>query len=313
MKFQNMLVFQDSVIPCFSIQERQILRLRKHYPDAKIQWVHDEPSFLSALPQAEIALTWKFESEWFQSAPCLKRIATPAAGHDFFPDVIPPTVQVRHGTFHGPIMAETLVGMMLAFNRGILIAQQQQFAGNLWPRSELYGSRLLMGTHAVILGFGHIGRCFGRLLKAFGVRITGVKRTPLDHMPEGFSSEDRVVTVDALSEVLPTADHLILILPNDTGTDRLVDQKILDRLPPHAVVYNLGRGNCIDEQALADALKSGKIRGACLDVFAKEPFTADSPLAENLPGLFRMPHASAFSMKYMDLFLDEVIEWIDKE
>lgn len=313
MKFQNMLVFQDSVIPCFSIQERQILRLREHYPNATIRWAHDEASFLSALPSAEIALTWKFESGWFDRAPLLKRIATPAAGRDFFPDQIPSNVRVRHGTFHGPLMAETLVGMMLAFNRGILIAQRQQLAGDLWPRPELYGARLLMGTHAVILGFGHIGRCFGRLLKPFGVRVTGVKRTPLKEMPEGFLSEDRVVTVEALPEVLPAADHLILILPNDTGTDRMVGEKMLAMLPSHAVVYNLGRGNCIDEQALANALKAGQIRGACLDVFAKEPFTADSPLAENLPGLFRMPHASAFSMKYMDCFLDEVIEWIDRE
>ena len=310
MKFHRMVVFQDSSIPYFSIQARQIQRLCDHDPSSEILWVHDEPSFLAALPEAEVVLSWHFDAQWFSLAPRLTRLATPAAGHDYFPQTLPPGVLVHHGTFHGPIMAETLVGMMLAFNRGILTAHQKQLSGDLWPRLALPDVRLLWGTHAVIIGFGHIGQCFGRLLKAFGVRVTGIKRTPAP-LPQGFSPEDRILTAGSLTEVLPTADHLILILPNDTGTDRLLDRDLLARLPAHAVIYNLGRGNCIDEQSLADALKARRIRGACLDVFAEEPLTARSPLAENLPGLFRMPHASAFSMKYMDLFIDEVIAWID--
>lgn len=309
MNFQTMSVFQEGKIPCFTIDERHIARLRETYPNAEIVWCRDEASFLQVLPRTEVALTWRFRQDWFGRAPNLRRIATPAAGHDFFPVTFPPGVRVHYGTFHGPLMAETLLGLMLAFNRRILDAYRHQLAGELWPRSALFEARLLRGTHAVIVGFGHIGVTCGRLLKAFGVRVTGVKRTPAA-LPDGFGPEDRVVTAGQLDDVLPTADHLILILPSDTGTDRMFDAARLALLPRHAVVYNLGRGNCLDEAALAAALKSGALRGACLDVFKTEPLTADSPLAENLPGLIRLPHSSAFADIYMDRFLDEVTQWL---
>jgi phosphoglycerate dehydrogenase-like enzyme len=77
------------------------------------------------------------------------------------------------------------------------------------------------------------------------------------------------------------------------------------------VIYNFGRGNSIDEAALAEALRSGSIAGACLDVFAVEPLPETSPLAdETLPGLVRMPHASAYCECYIDRCLDEFIEWL---
>ncbi|MBQ9430535.1 MAG: D-2-hydroxyacid dehydrogenase [Kiritimatiellae bacterium] len=310
MNFKKMTVFQESAIPYFTIREEHIHRLRGIYPGKIVAWCRNIDDFLRELPDSEVALTWEFRQEWFDHAPALRRIATPAAGRDFFPIVPPPTVAVRHGTFHGPLMGETLLGMMLAFNRGILSAHRYQLEDRLWPRAELDSSRLICGTHAVILGFGAIGQTFGRMLKPFGIRITGVKRKPMPSAPDWFTADDRVLTADRLDEALPEADHLIVILPNDTGTDRIVNADRIARLPRHAVIYNLGRGNSIDEAALAEALQTGRIRGACLDVFAQEPLTAASPLAKNLPGLFRMPHASAFSYVYMDRFIDEVVQWL---
>ena len=309
MTVHTLVVFQENAIPFFAIKDRHLARLRATYPAAEVSWCRDEASFLEALPCADVAVTWAFRQEWFNHAPRLRRIATPAAGRDFFPITPPASVQVRHGTFHGPIMAETLLGMMLAFNRGLYDAYRDQLAGGLWPRDQLYHLRLLAGSHAVILGFGHVGIACGQLLKAFQVRVTGVKRTPIS-LPDGFGPEDRVVTMERLDEVLAEADHLILVLPNDTGTDRLIDAARLARLPQHAVIYNLGRGNCIDETALAEALQTRRLRGACLDVFAQEPLTAASPLAGNLPGLYRLPHASAFAEIYMDRFVDEVVAWL---
>ena len=82
-------------------------------------------------------------------------------------------------------------------------------------------------------------------------------------------------------------------------------------MPENATVYNLGRGNSIDEEALAEALRTGSISGACLDVFAHEPLDENSPLADkSIPGLLRMPHASAFCNEYIDRFLDEFLDWL---
>ncbi len=313
MKFESITVYQESSVPFFCMKERHIGRLRTAYPKAKVIWCRTEAAFVRELPRVQVAVTWAFRQEWFARAPALRCVISSAAGRDFFPITPPPHVVVRHGTFHGPLMAETVLGLLLAFNRGILLAYRRQIEGELWPREELFDNmRLLRGSHAVIVGFGHIGTAIGRLLRPFGVRVTGVRRTPQTRRPSWFGKNDELVTLDRLDEVLPEADHLILVLPSDTGTDRMFDAARLALLPRHAAVYNVGRGNCIDESALAQALKTGALRGACLDVFAQEPLTKDSPLAKDLPGLVRLPHSSAFAEEYMDRFLDEVIGWLDK-
>ena len=313
MKVDSIVVYQEASVPCFCMRKEQIARLRQAFPAARVTWCRSERACLRALPQAQIAVTWAFRQAWFERAPRLRAILSSAAGRDLSPLDPPPGVKVRYGTFHGPLMAETVLGMMLAFERGLFTAYAHQLRGDLWPRSALYGTvRLLRGSHAVIVGFGHIGKAIGRQLKPFGVRVTGLRRTPSARRPPWFGRDDRQLAADQLDAVLPEADHLILVLPSDTGTDRLIDAARLARLPRHAVLYNVGRGNCIDEAALARALQNGELRGACLDVFAREPLTPDSPLAADLPGLVRMPHASAFADEYMDRFMDEVISWLSQ-
>ncbi|MFA7172141.1 MAG: NAD(P)-dependent oxidoreductase [Kiritimatiellia bacterium] len=305
-------VFQQSRVPFFSVQECHIQRLRASLPAAAVIWCHSRDEFLAALPEAEVALTWRFKQEWFDLAPKLRKIATPAAGRDFFAaSSIPEWIEIKNGTFHGPLMAESVLGLLLAFNRGILTAYRHQLQGELWPDQALLGARLISGTHAVIIGFGKIGQHVGRMLKHFNIRVTGIRRTPAVNLPAWFESGDSVQPPACLQRVLAHADHVIMLLPSDTGTDHFLGEREFECMPAHAVVYNFGRGNSIDEVALAKALRAGSIRGACLDVFQQEPLTAESPLAdENLPGLVRMPHASAFSEVYIERFIDECIEWL---
>lgn len=304
------VIFQESQVPCFRVRARHVARVRAAFPEARVTWCRTKGAFVRALPQAEAALTWAFRQEWFALAPRLRRIATPAAGRDFFKLEPPPGVRVRYSTFHGPVMAETVLGLMLGVNRGLFEAYRRQLGGELWPRAALNEVRLLEGSHAVIVGFGHIGQTIGRRLKPFGVRVTGVRRTVPPRRPAWLRAGDAVVALDGLDAALRAADHVILALPSDTGTDGLFDARRLSRLPRHAVLYNVGRGNCVDEGALARALAAGRLRGACLDVFAREPLEASSPLAAELPGLVRLPHASAFTASYIDRFLDEAVTWL---
>ncbi len=259
------------------------------------------------LPRARVALTWVFEQEWLELAPRLEWIATPSAGRDYF-QARRPGLDVTYGSFHGRIIGETVAAMLLAENRGLLAAARAQAAGDPWPRAAIAGGmRLLAGTHAAIVGFGHIGGWIGGFLKPFGVRLTGLRRHPRSApRPDYFAAGDRVVGMERLDALLPEVDHLILALPGDTGADNLFDIRRLALLKRGAALYNIGRGNAVNEAAVARALRGGRLRAAWLDVFRQEPLPADAPL-RRAPNLLVLPHASAIAPEYLDLFLDEFI------
>lgn len=293
-------------IPCWRFQPRHRAQLQAALPEATLAVCHDSDSFVEALKTADIALVWRFTQAWLDSAPALTWIATPAAGRDYFELTPRENLTLTYGTFHGELMGETVLAMLLAQCRGVIDAVRLQ-GTHQWPRENLAATmRPLRGSHLVILGFGRIGAWIGRLAKGFGVRLTGIRRqaaTP----PDYFDGADRVVGPDALDTVLPTADHLVLALPGGAETTHMLDERRLALLPVHAVVYNVGRGNAIDEAALATALRAKRLAGACLDVFAEEPLPAHSPL-RSTPRVMLMPHASALSPNYLDLFLNEFIE-----
>ena len=296
-------------ISCWEITAEQVARLRRSLPDDTIVRCATETEFLEALPHAEGALVWEFGRERLERAPHLRWIATPAAGREWIDIGADSGVEVFHGSYHGELIGETVLAMMLAQARGVLKASRLQ-TRRPWPRVALERhSRPLRGSHLVIVGFGNIGRWIARLAKPFGVRITGVRRHAAQESAGELDGAERIVAVSELDRVLPLADHLVVCLPGTADTDHLIDARRLSLLPPTACVYNVGRGNAIDEAALTELLRSGRIAGAGLDVFEKEPLAKDSPL-RSLPNVLVMPHAAALSPNYLDLFLDEFTERI---
>ena len=260
---------------------------------ADITVVRNERAFLKALPSATHAIVWEFKKEWFARARSLRVLATPAAGRELLPTdaEMPPGVVRVNGAFHGAIMSETVVACLFAHARGLYRAYDWQRAGVLWPRSELSPfCSLVAGTKAVILGYGKVGHAIGAKLEALGVSVAGIRRA----------------NFTALKPALKTADWLIMALPSDTGTDNLVDASVLRAMKRSAVLVNVGRGNAVDEAALAKALRSRRLAAAYLDVFKREPLTPASPLAADIPGLVRIPHGSAFAPEYLPLFFREL-------
>jgi len=295
-------------LPCFEITADQIDRLRGRLPEAEIVVARDEAPFLELLPDARVAVVWRFEQDWIERAAKLEWIITPAAGRDYFHVTPPAHVDLEYCSFHGEIIAETVIGMLLSHCRG-LTATERLGREHAWPRRELsLRMRPLRGSHVVIVGFGNIGRWIGRLLKPFGVSITGVRRTiPEDALPEFFDENDSVVKLEELDDRLPHADYVVVALPRDPSTDHLIDAGRLSHFSPDAVLVNVGRGNAVDEAALVEALRSRSIAAAYLDVFEIEPLAESSPLRD-CDNAFLMPHASAFSPSYLTLFVDEFAE-----
>lgn len=287
-------------IRAFEPQAEQLARWRARYPQHQLVVAREEAEFLQQLADAEGVLVWRFAAAWYERAPRLRFVATPAAGREKVqPD---PSGRVRavHGSFHGKIMAESLLGMLLFFARRFDLASADQRAVR-YERDQYSPTRRLAGQRALIVGYGALGRECARLLKAVGLHVIGVKRRAgVDAAPA-----DAVHALTELPRLLGEADHVILTLPADTGTDHLFNDAAFAAMRPSAGFYNLGRGNAVDEAALLRALNAGTIAHAFLDVFEREPLPSDSPLwtARNLA---LTPHASAINAEYLDLWVEEL-------
>jgi D-2-hydroxyacid dehydrogenase (NADP+) len=296
----QIVVCLEHRVRAFSVQSEQIARLKQRHPHLDVRLARSEAELLDALPDAEAALVWSFAAAWYARGPRLRFVATPAAGRERVePD---PSGRVRtvHGHFHGKIMAESLLAMMLFFSRKLDVALADQRARR-YAREAYVETRRLSGQRALIVGYGPLGRECARSLKALGMSVVGLKRRP-DGDP---APADAVLGIERLHEELREADHLVLTLPSDTGSDHLIGAPELALLRASAGVYNIGRGNALDEGALVRALERGELAHAFLDVFEREPLPPDSALWTT-KNLALMPHASAISREYLDLWFEEL-------
>ncbi|MDR3077271.1 MAG: hypothetical protein LBV15_00725, partial [Planctomycetota bacterium] len=223
-----------------TLDESGFAKLQREAPDYAWSLAESESEFLTCLPAAEIVLVWRFKREWQEPAARLNLISTPAAGREWLEAAPRPGLEIWFGSFHGVFMAETVAGLMLALSRGIKDSQDYMAEGGVWPRERVaFAMRPLRGSRATILGFGHIGKWIGKLLKPFGVALRGVNRSDLSR-PAYFEADDMVRPLADLDSLLPDTDHLILALPGDSGVDGIVDARRLDLLPRRACVYNVG-------------------------------------------------------------------------
>src|SRR5690606_20624828 len=134
--------------------------------------------------------------------------------------------------------------------------------------------REIAGTTVGVVGLGGVGRAVAWRAAALGMRVLAVRRGS-GGAPENV---ELLRGDDALDTLLARSDHLVLSAPSTPATRGLLDAASIARLRRTAVVVNVGRGDLVDEAALADALAAGHLRGAALDVFTEEPLPADSPL-----------------------------------
>ncbi len=276
--------------------------LGRLFPELEIVRVASQEELERALPEADLAAVWRFPAELYERAPRLRAVLTPSAGNEGTPPDPAGRVPVVHATFHGALMSETLLGLMLFFNRQLRRLLENQ-AARRWEREFLLASQQLRGQHVFIVGYGHIGRACARLLKAFDCRITGMKRSPRDERLD--ADADEIITYAGLPDTLGKADHVVVILPGGAQTDRIITRDHFRAMKRSAYLYNLGRGNCYAEEDLVWALESDLIAGAGLDVFETEPLPPSSRLWE-LPNVVILPHASAIYPGFMDLFFEEL-------
>ena len=208
-----------------------------------------------------------------------------------------------------PAVAQTAVTGLLALARQLpRVAEAQR--RHAWE--PLYGEaepREVEGQAALVVGTGPIGQEIGRLLRAFGLRTTGMRRDPGAGLPPGF---DAVAGFAALPALLPRTDWLVLACPLTETTRGLIDARALSLLPRGAHLVNVSRGGVVEEAALEAALRSGHLAGAFLDVFAQEPLPAESPFW-GLPNTIVSPHSAAASdglpQRVAAIFAENLARW----
>jgi phosphoglycerate dehydrogenase-like enzyme len=204
-----------------------------------------------------------------------------------------PAVVVTGGAgLHDLTVTEHTLALVLAAARrlNLLVRAQQEHRwaaelGGRQPIKEPDNFRTLRDAHVIIWGFGSIATTLAPHLLALGARVTGIARTA------GVRAGVPVVTGAALPDLLPRADVLILLLPATPQTTGIVDAATLALLPPHAWLVNVGRGAPVNEAALLDAVRAGRLGGAALDVFGTEPLPPDSGLWDE-PNIIISPHAA---------------------
>ena len=157
----------------------------------------------------------------------------------------------------------------------------------------------LSGKTLLIVGLGMIGDRLAHLGKAFDMNVIGVRRDPA----QGKGHADEIHALSALGSLLPRADFVALTCPLTPATEKLINAETLGLMKPSAYLINVARGRCADEPALIDALRTGRIAGAGIDVAVEEPLAADSPLWDLRTALIT-PHTGGDTHRYEDSVLD---------
>ena len=181
-------------------------------------------------------------------------------------------------------IAQTVMLYLLALSRDLpgWLEDQRQRRWN--PRSI----RELTGLHLGVVGLGPIGEEVARLGAAMGMKVTGLRRKPRGDEP------CQTLPMEALGELLPQVDALVIAVPLTDSTRDLMDAAAFQALKPGALFVNIARGEVVDEEALVSALRDGRLGGAGLDVFREEPLPEESPLW-TMPNVLITPHSSGTS------------------
>jgi phosphoglycerate dehydrogenase-like enzyme len=239
------------------------------------------------LDRVDVIFAWNFDRPRLRNviprAPRLRWIQSISAGVEdlAFPELrVHGVVLTNAAGVYDPGLAESVLGFLLAFSARIL--EDARLSSGDWPSDRI---ALLRGTTALIVGAGSIGTETGRLLRSVGLRVRGVARTarPPDDVFEA------LVGPDALETELAVADHVVNVLPNTRATRGTFGAPEFAAMKPTAVFVNIGRGATVDQPALIEALRSGAIAGAGLDVFEEEPLPAENPLW-SMPNVLVSPH-----------------------
>jgi phosphoglycerate dehydrogenase-like enzyme len=265
------------------------------------------------LGRAEVAFEfdWERPEELLSRAPRLRWVHATSSG-------IGPLIE-NLGLSGSPLLITNAAGIHAQPLAEFVLLAALHFAKemprlNAWKAErhwERFCGREVLGSRMTLIGLGRVGSRIAELSAALGIQVTGHRRTPGGLAPPGVV---RIVEADGLDAVLPETDLLVIAAPDTPETANLVDRRRLGLLSAGAVVVNVGRGSIVDQAAMIELLRAGRLRGAALDVFETEPLPADSPLWA-MPNVIISPHSASTVVqendRLVDLFIENLHRYLD--
>lgn len=266
------------------------------------------PELLAEAADARVYVGYGVSAEFLRAAPNLEWVHSGAAGvaSSLGPEMLSRPIRFTNSAgIHGPPVAETAIAAILYFARGLDLAVRAQREGR-WGGEEFWGAESPVAELAAsvvgVIGYGGIGRGVAERALALGSRVLALRRRDgKDDGAAGLSGgRIEVCTGDAaLARIAARSDYLVLAAPETAETRGLIGRSLLSAMKPRAVLVNVARGGLVDEDALLDALNSGRLRGAALDVFREEPLPAGHPFFAH-PRVLVTPHVSAATRLYWE-------------
>jgi len=289
---------------------RELLAAR--FPDVEFVYAATAQEVIGALARHDPEVAFSIKHPGFPGSahtpipahPSVRWIQVGGSGFDHLLPWDTARITVTNGAgVLAPYLAESVTGGMLALGCGFLsyVEQQRARQWNPVPFTPLRNRTLL------VVGFGKIGECVARNAKALGMQVLAIRGTPAPH-----PAVDEMHGPDALPGLLARADFVSLHVRLNPATRGMLSREAIAAMKPGAYLVNTSRGPVVDEAALIDALRSGHLAGAYLDVFETEPLSADSPLW-SMPNVLITPHASdnihGWPSRFAALFADNLERW----
>jgi phosphoglycerate dehydrogenase-like enzyme len=282
--------------------KRFVDSLRDQFPRHIFLEAWDRESIRRLLPQADVAFTPFIDRDAFGSATRLRWVQSPAVGVGslMFPELHASSVVITSAKgIRARSIAEHVIGVTIALARRLPIALRAQTA-HRWAQDELEGAEsgvwTLSGRRMLIVGLGSIGLDVARLAVPLGLTVSGIRRRP-DPSSRELPAGVTVHGPDCLPELLATSDVIVLSMPHTPDTREIIGRRELDRVKRGALLINIARGKLVDDAAVVEALRDGRLGGAALDVFTREPLDASSPYWD-LPNVIVTPHTAGAMADY---------------
>lgn len=270
-------------------------RLHRDFPGLQVVQLPSHEGIVEQIVDTEILVAWSLRPEQAKAAKKLRWIhSTVAAVHLLMiPEIIHSDIIVTNAReINGPLVAEHVIAQIFALAKCLPEAVRLQ-QKRTWGQDAIWQRRPkeIAGATLGLVGVGSIGREVAKRAAALGMRVVAVRGDVSKPAPQRV---EKVLGLEQIDEMLALADYVVLAAPVTPRTASLINAARIAKMKPDGCIINVGRGPLIDDVALVDALRAGRVRGAALDVFVKEPL-AEHSLYWDLENVLITPHTAALT------------------